>query len=58
MTELFGGFAAAFYAGYREVAPAGDPDAREVYNLYHLINHLTHGPGYAGAVECVLRRYA
>lgn len=58
MTELFGGFAPAFSAGYREVAPGGDADARDVYNLYHLINHLTHGPGYAGAVDGVLRRYA
>jgi len=59
MTELFGGFDAAFYAGYRAAWPLepGYEARREVYNLFHLINHLTHGPGYAGAVERVLRRF-
>ena len=59
MTELFGGFAPAFYDGYREAWPlaAGYAERREVYNLFHLINHLTHGPGYAGAVDAVLRRF-
>jgi len=56
MTELFGGFAPDFYEGYNEAWPLepGYPARREVYNLYHLINHLTHGPGYAGQVEQVL----
>ncbi|GAB5537124.1 MAG: fructosamine kinase family protein [Rubricoccaceae bacterium] len=58
MTELFGGFASSFYAGYREVARARDVDQIEVYQLYHLINHLTHGPGYAGAVARILNRWA
>src|SRR5690606_12243234 len=50
MTELFGGFDAAFYAGYRAAWPLepGYEARREVDNLFHLINHLTHGPGYAG----------
>ena len=59
MTELFGGFAPGFYEAYREAWPMqpGYPERREVYNLFHLINHLTHGPGYAGQVERILQRY-
>lgn len=59
MTELFGGFAPAFYDGYREAWPLDShyPERREIYNLFHLINHLTHGPGYAGQVERVLNRF-
>lgn len=59
MTELFGGFAGPFYAGYREAWPLepGYDERREVYNLYHLINHLTHGPSYRRPVEAALRRF-
>ena len=60
MTELFGGFAEPFYDGYREAWPLepGYEERREVYNLFHLINHLTHGPGYRAPVERTLRRFA
>ncbi|ARA91714.1 fructosamine kinase [Rhodothermaceae bacterium RA] len=60
MTELFGGFEAGFYEAYREAWPLepGYEARREVYNLYHLINHLNHfGSGYAGSVASVLRRF-
>ena len=59
MTELFGGFSGAFYEGYREAwgLEAGYPERREIYNLYHLINHLTHGSGYRAPVERTLRRF-
>ena len=59
MTELFGGFDGAFYDGYRAAWPLepGYAERREIYNLFHLINHLTHGPGYAGSVERTLRRF-
>lgn len=57
LTELFGGFEAPFAAGYREVLPDGDAAQREVYNLFHRINHLTHGPGYARGVEATLGRF-
>ena len=60
MTELFGGFDAGFYDAYRAAWPLapGYEDRREVYNLYHLLNHLNHfGAGYAGGVERVLRRF-
>jgi fructosamine-3-kinase len=41
MTELFGGFPRAFYAGYESVYPltAGYQQRKVVYNLYHLLNH-------------------
>jgi fructosamine-3-kinase len=41
MTELFGGFPRAFYAGYEAVYPlvAGYERRKLVYNLYHLLNH-------------------
>jgi fructosamine-3-kinase len=60
MTELFGGFDRRFYDAYRTAWPLepGYEDRREVYNLYHLINHLNHfGAGYAGGVERTLRRF-
>lgn len=49
MTELFGGFGADFYAGYRESWPL-DPGyavRKTLYNLYHVLNHLNlFGGGY------------
>ena len=59
MTGLFGGFAGPFYDGYREAWPLepGYAERREVYNLYHLVNHLTHGPSYRRPVETALRRF-
>jgi fructosamine-3-kinase len=41
MTELFGGFPAAFYQGYNEVFPldAGYERRKTLYNLYHILNH-------------------
>ena len=41
MTELFGGFPAAFYRGYNEVFPLGSgyEQRKILYNLYHIINH-------------------
>ena len=42
MTELFGGFPAAFHATYRDAWPLaeGYPQRRTLYNLYHVLNHL------------------
>lgn len=61
MTDLFGGFDPAFYAGYLEARPL-TPGWRErwpLYNLYHLLNHLNlFGGGYLAAVRQVLDRYA
>ena len=60
LTELFGGFEARFYAAYREAWPLepGYEARREVYNLYHLINHLNHfGGSYARSVQAVLEKF-
>ena len=60
MTELFGGFAPAFYAAYRQVNPLepGYADRRDLYNLYHLLNHLNlFGPGYLPPVLRIIGRY-
>jgi protein-ribulosamine 3-kinase len=59
-TELFGGFSDAFYRAYQEVYPLdpGFSDRRDLYNLYHLLNHLNlFGEGYGGQVDRMLRRY-
>ncbi len=50
MTELFGGFPAAFYHGYNEVFPLapGYEQRKTLYNLYHILNHFNlFGGGYA-----------
>ncbi len=60
-SELFGGFSAAFYAAYNAAWPLdpGYTERRDLYNLYHLLNHLNlFGEGYAFQVDTVLRRYA
>lgn len=49
MTELFGGFGADFYRSYNEVWPleTGYKQRKDVYNLYHMLNHLNlFGGGY------------
>jgi fructosamine-3-kinase len=60
MTELFGGYQSRFYEAYEAAWPL-EPDyaeRREVYNLYHLINHLNlFGSSYAGQVGSILRRF-
>ena len=60
MTELFGGFPQRFYHAYSEVNPidAGYGERRDLYNLYHLLNHLNlFGGSYFGAVRRVLHAY-
>ena len=54
MTELFGGFGGDFYAAYREAWPldAGYATRRDLYNLYHVLNHLNlFGGGYLGQAQ-------
>ena len=61
MTELFGGFPERFYRAYNEVNPIdrGYPDRRDLYNLYHLLNHLNlFGLSYLAEVKAVAERYA
>lgn len=49
MTQLFGGFGRSFYQAYEAASPL-DPGAgarRDLYNLYHVLNHLNlFGGGY------------
>ena len=61
MTELFGGFSSRFYKTYRQISclEPGYDDRRDLYNLYHLLNHLNlFGRGYLGSVRRILTRYA
>jgi fructosamine-3-kinase len=48
MTELFGGFPAAFYQGYNEFPlDPGYEKRKTLYNLYHILNHFNlFGGGY------------
>ncbi len=59
MTELFGGFAPAFYSAYRATWPL-DPEysaRRDLYNLYHVLNHLNlFGGGYRTQAEGMIER--
>jgi protein-ribulosamine 3-kinase len=59
MTELFGGYSGDFYAAYRSVYPldAGYTVRKELYNLYHILNHANlFGGGYAGQAEHMMQR--
>lgn len=59
MTELFGGFSAEFYAAYREAWPvdAGYRVRRELYKLYHVLNHLNlFGGGYGAQAQGMMQR--
>lgn len=54
MTQLFGGFSQEFYSSYNECLPLdpGYPTRRELYNLYHVLNHFNlFGGGYATQAE-------
>ena len=58
MTELFGGFPQKFYDAYQEVNPMkpGYERRREVYNLYHLLNHLNlFGGSYLPSIQRILK---
>ncbi len=57
MTELFGGFPPRFYAAYRETLPldGGYRIRKNLYNLYHVLNHLNlFGGGYSAQAERML----
>ena len=60
MTELFGRLPEAFYRSYREhgALQEGYEQRRDIYNLYHLLNHLNlFGRSYLGAVESIVNRH-
>lgn len=59
MTTLFGGFTPAFYRAYETQWPLhpGHRDRRELYNLYHVLNHLNlFGGGYRAQAEEMIDR--
>lgn len=59
MTELFGGYSEDFYAAYRAAYPldAGYTTRRDLYNLYHILNHANlFGGGYARQAEGKMQR--
>lgn len=59
MTELFGGFPPVFYDAYKKAAPLqpGYERRRDVYNLYHLLNHLNmFGRMYLPEVKRIVGR--
>ena len=59
MTELFGGFPRSFYAAYTEAWPldAGYVLRRDLYNLYHVLNHANlFGGGYAAQAQALIGR--
>ncbi len=61
MTQLFGGFSPAFYDAYEVEWPLvpGYEQRRDIYNLYHLLNHLNlFGGSYAGSCRAIIRRFS
>ncbi len=60
MTELFGGFDRRFYESYFEAEGQipGYSDRRDLYNLYHLSNHLNlFGSAYLPSVVRTIEKY-
>jgi protein-ribulosamine 3-kinase len=60
MSQLFGGFAPAFYAAYDAAFPLEKNwvEGTEVANLYPLLVHLNlFGAGYLGSIQSVLRKF-
>ena len=61
MTRLFGGYDPVFYKAYNEEWPLepGAPERTDLYNLYHMLNHLNlFGGSYAGSVISIARKYS
>jgi fructosamine-3-kinase len=61
MTRLFGAYDPVFYKAYNELWPLepGALERTDLYNLYHMLNHLNlFGGSYAGSVLSIARKYA
>jgi len=59
MTHLFGGFGREFYAAYEAAWPLdrGASARRDLYNLYHVLNHVNlFGGGYRAQAERMIDR--
>jgi fructosamine-3-kinase len=57
MTRLFGGFNREFYAAYEAAwpLPPGASERVDLYNLYHVLNHLNlFGTGYLGQAQSLM----
>jgi protein-ribulosamine 3-kinase len=60
-TELFGGFSSRFYQAYHSTWPLepGYSERRDLYNLYHLLNHLNiFGESYGLQIDAILKTYS
>lgn len=58
-TRVFGGFSEGFYRAYQQAWPLLDgwQPRQELYNLYHLLNHLNlFGGGYLPEVHAAVKR--
>ena len=58
-TEMFGGRGSDFYSGYRSVYPLdpGYENRRELYNLYHVLNHYNlFGHSYGEQAQAMIRK--
>jgi fructosamine-3-kinase len=59
MTQLFGSFGRPFYEAYESAWPlaAGYEQRRDLYQLYHVLNHLNlFGSGYLSQATALLQR--
>lgn len=60
MTELFGRLPQSFYDAYRDAFPQnpGYEERKQLYNLYHLLNHLNlFGGSYLASVESTVNPF-
>jgi len=60
MTQLFGCLPESFYRAYHEAFPLnpGYEERRDIYNLYHMLNHLNlFGGSYLSSVEAIVNRF-
>lgn len=60
-TEVFGGFPSEFYDAYQATwaLDSGYRYRKDIYNLYHLLNHLNlFGESYGYQVDMVLEKYS
>jgi protein-ribulosamine 3-kinase len=60
MTELFGGFGGAFYEAYESTWPLepGSRERKDLYQLYHVLNHLNlFGAGYLSRAIDLMRNF-
>jgi len=60
-TEVFGGFPPEFYDAYQATwaLDSGYQYRKDIYNLYHLLNHLNlFGEAYGHQVDIILKEYS